>query len=219
MIYLRFVLLLVLLFTPQVHAIESDEWLNFSGYQGFPSVYMKNHKWQETVTFWHEMQSMLTACENREGACYSLEIMDIISMLKIINKAHGLEKVKRLNRYVNMQLGHTINKGWYKSLSFLQAEPNTGVFTALKYFLLKRLGFTGVQMRVVVVKNSLTGGRDSLLFIRLENKNYVLSKNFNTVIEMHKLVKIFTPLYAINESKYWLYSTEVYQNIGDSYGK
>ncbi|MFT7144544.1 MAG: hypothetical protein ACI9TY_000919 [Alphaproteobacteria bacterium] len=39
------------------------------------------------------------------------------------------------------------------------------------------------------------------------------------VLEKRKLVKIFTPLYAMNETKYWLYSTEVYQNIGGSYGK
>ncbi|MFT7144543.1 MAG: putative transglutaminase-like cysteine proteinase [Alphaproteobacteria bacterium] len=147
-----FILLLALLFMPLVNAIEGDEWLSFSGYQSFPSVNMKNHKWQKAIDFWQTKQPVFIACEQGANKCVNIELMDIISMLKIINKAQGLEKVKRLNRYVNMQLGHTIDKVWYNALSFLQAEPSTGSFTALKYFLLKKLGFTDAQMRVVVVK-------------------------------------------------------------------
>tara|TARA_R110000868_G_scaffold411733_1_gene708204 strand:- start:36536 stop:37204 length:669 start_codon:yes stop_codon:yes gene_type:complete len=210
-----FVFILIQFFIAKTFAANEEEWVHFEGYQSQDNPMTASLPlWQNSISFWSRNIASINECAAQKIKCNDLEILAILSKLETINKESGVEKIRLLNRYINLELGPTLNKPWQDAMTILDEPTHTGVFTVLKYFILKRLGYTNENMRIVVVRDTLTGLKDSFLFVRIKNEVFVLSNNFNVVLERKKLVNLYMPIYAIDDLNQWVYKPKLYQNIG-----
>lgn len=127
------------------------------------------------------------------------------------DKATGktpLQQLQLINEFWNKWTYKEDRVNWNKAdywaipAQFLKKSGDCEDYSIIKYYTLKELGFDPQKMRIVVLRDTLTGQAHAVLAVYLENDVYILD-NLSSVVLSHKRLAHYTPQYSVNEFKRW----------------
>lgn len=91
---------------------------------------------------------------------------------------------------------------WAIPAQFLKKSGDCEDYAIVKYFTLKELGFDPHGMRIVVLKNTITGEGHAVLAVYLNDDVYILD-NLSPIVLSHKRISQYAPQFSINEFQRW----------------
>lgn len=124
------------------------------------------------------------------------------------NKSDKIALLDKVNNFIN-KVAYKDDNGdkWASPAEFMKNGGDCEDYAIAKYMLLKEMGVSSSDMRVVVLNDSLKGQMHAVLQVDLVDDSYILD------IEAPKIFRIsdnrhYSPLYAINEKNWWLYQKQ-----------
>lgn len=116
----------------------------------------------------------------------------------------------QVNRYVNRHIRYTSdrkvfgrNEYWAGPSEVMGAQGDCEDYVIAKYFILSQLGISDGDMKVVVVRDLISGLGHAVLSVRLDGTTMILD-NQSMQIRDHLTVSRYQPLYSINKTRAWL---------------
>ncbi|WP_108881864.1 transglutaminase-like cysteine peptidase [Anderseniella sp. Alg231-50] len=116
----------------------------------------------------------------------------------------------QVNRYVNRHIRYTSdrkvfgrNEYWAGPSEVMGARGDCEDYVIAKYFILSQLGISDKDMKVVVVRDVVSGLGHAVLSVRLADTTMILD-NQSMQVRDHLTVSRYQPLYSINRSRAWL---------------
>lgn len=94
---------------------------------------------------------------------------------------------------------------WETPAEFIARGGDCEDFAIAKYFSLVRLGFSPDDLRIVIVNDSNLQAFHAVLAVRQSGQTWLLDNAVPAVVPMTIAVQ-YTPIYALNERSWWLYS-------------
>lgn len=126
---------------------------------------------------------------------------------KAANKTE-LQKLQLINEFWNKWKYKEDSVNWGKAdywaipAQFLRKSGDCEDYAIIKYFTLKELGFDPQKMRIVVLRDTLTGQAHAVLAVYLEKDVYILD-NLSSVVLSHKRLSHYLPQFSVNEFRRW----------------
>jgi len=97
-----------------------------------------------------------------------------------------------------------VSEYWATPWEFLKKSGDCEDYSIAKFYALQELGFTGDQMRIVAVKDSIRGIGHAVLAVFLPGDIYILD-NQTVMVLSHKRYKHYIPQYSVNERFRWMH--------------
>lgn len=124
------------------------------------------------------------------------------------NKARTVEDVQRLvNRipysYDKKQFG--VEEYWqtpFETLTNLRGDCED--YAILKYYLLREMGYDDSELKILALRTK-EGEGHAVLLVKRGGKWLMLDNRYVRVMEVTKIPEKYTPLWAMNHSKYFKY--------------
>ena len=130
------------------------------------------------------------------------------SLQEKVAKKPALQQLQIINEFWNKWKYKEDQANWGKAdywaipAQFLRKSGDCEDYSIVKYFTLKELGFDPHKMRIVVLRDTLTGQAHAVLAVYLENDVYILD-NLSSVVLSHKRLAHYLPQYSVNEFRRW----------------
>lgn len=123
------------------------------------------------------------------------------------------ETLDAVNQYVNGKIRYKADKSvWGKSdywasplESFRRGKGDCDDYAIAKYFLLRELGFSDRDMRIVVLRDNSKNEIHAVLSVKTGGKFYILDNQFDSVMTDYEITS-YEPIYSINQSNWWRHS-------------
>lgn len=119
-----------------------------------------------------------------------------------------LEQLKAVNSFWN-QWPYRLDPDNYKKedywatpSEFRQKSGDCEDYSIAKYYTLRELGFSGNDLRVVIVKETIRNIAHAILAVYLNDKVYILDNISPSVME-HERLKNYVPQFSVNEENRW----------------
>ena len=132
-------------------------------------------------------------------------------------------KMRQINRFIN-KWQHSTDDAiygkedyWATPLEFITNGGDSEDFAIMKYISLRELGFSALQMRIVLTNDVLRGTTHTILSVKLNSKSYILDSQNDTVLQ-EEFVKYYVPLYSVNETTRWAHIPSQFSSLGDAAG-
>ena len=92
------------------------------------------------------------------------------------NSLPKFERLKLVNEFFNAvtYVGEGTNDEWKPLKSFVKEGGDCEDYAVAKYVMLKEMGFSPADMRIAVVRNTITGGAHAILVVDHGKDQYVL---------------------------------------------
>jgi len=150
-------------------------------------------------------------CEMQENqACRIKKWLNYLHSIRHLPKSQQVDKV---NRYANRHdyILDIENYGtedyWATPREFLYNNGDCEDFAITKMLSLKILGFNMNGIRLVVLQDTNLRIAHAVLAIDIQNDILVLDNQVEDVIS-HKHIVHYVPVYAVNETKWWMFLPE-----------
>lgn len=127
-----------------------------------------------------------------------------------ISAAAPMERVKAVNKFFNQwpyrldQANYGQGDYWAIPQEFMKKSGDCEDYSIAKFYALKELGFTGDDMRVVALKDTIRNIGHAVLVVYLDNDAYVLD-NQTVMVLSHEKYKHYLPQYSVNERFRWMH--------------
>lgn len=132
---------------------------------------------------------------------------------RLLDELRGLPartQLHRVNRFMN-QKKYTIdavNYGeedyWAVVKEFMKFSGDCEDFSISKFFSLRLLGFPAAALRLVILQDTNLGISHAVLAVRLDNQVMILDNQSDDILTDGQIIH-YTPLYAVNEERWWLF--------------
>ena len=135
---------------------------------------------------------------------------DWLSFLESINNLPDIEKIHKVNEYVNNSAyvldkdNYDIDDYWATPEEFLQNNGDCEDFAIIKMLSLKQLGFDVNKMRVVIVQDTNLRIPHAVMSIDRGDEILILDNQIKEVIS-DKYIYHYVPVYSINENNWWMH--------------
>ena len=163
-----------------------------------------------------ECDADILKCASQQMTLWRTKIQELEYVDKSI-------KMRQINRFIN-KWQHSTDKAiygkddyWATPLEFITNGGDSEDFATMKYISLRELGFSALQMRIVLTNDVLRGTTHTILSVKLNSKSYILDSQNDTVLQ-EEFVKYYVPLYSANETTRWAHIPSQFSNLGDAAG-
>ncbi|WP_420554302.1 transglutaminase-like cysteine peptidase [Neptuniibacter marinus] len=148
-----------------------------------------------------------------EQICRELGLCNLKPWYNFLNSIKGLPKrqqLERVNQYANRQpyIQDIDNYGkedyWAVVREFLSRSGDCEDYSLTKFFSLRLLGFSNDELRIVVLQDTNLRIGHAVLAVKYGGDELILDNQSRQVIS-HRNIKHYTPLYTVNEKRWWLH--------------
>jgi predicted transglutaminase-like cysteine proteinase len=148
-----------------------------------------------------------------EEICRQSGLCNLKPWYNFLNSLRGLskrEQLERVNQYANRQpyIQDIDNYGqtdyWAVVREFLSRSGDCEDYSLTKFFSLRLLGFTNDELRIVVLQDTNLRIGHAVLAVNYGGDQLILDNQSRQVIS-HRSIKHYTPLYTVNEQRWWLH--------------
>jgi len=150
-------------------------------------------------------------CQSRHmDSCHIKNWHDFLQRIKSLPKA---EQIKQVNLYANQQNyildidNYKLEDYWATPKEFLYNSGDCEDYAITKMLSLKQLGFNTAAMRIVVLQDTNLRIPHAVLALNIKGDILILDNQIDEVIS-HKHIVHYTPIYALNEQHWWMFSPE-----------
>ena len=148
-------------------------------------------------------------CQNRHlDSCHIKNWHGFLESIRHLPKS---EQIKRVNHYANQQSyildidNYGMEDYWATPREFLYNNGDCEDYAITKMLSLKQLGFNTAAMRIVVLQDTNLRIPHAVLAINIKGDILILDNQIDEVIS-HKYIVHYTPIYALNEKYWWMFS-------------
>ncbi|MDO6592631.1 transglutaminase-like cysteine peptidase [Neptuniibacter sp. 1_MG-2023] len=148
-----------------------------------------------------------------EQICRESGLCNLKPWYNFLNSIKGLPKrqqLERVNQYANRQpyIQDIDNYGkedyWAVVREFLSRSGDCEDYSLTKFFSLRLLGFSNDELRIVVLQDTNLRIGHAVLAVKYGGDELILDNQSRQVIS-HRSIKHYTPLYTVNEKRWWLH--------------
>lgn len=148
------------------------------------------------------------ACEAAPGfPCGDAALDALIHDLQQKTPAQQMDQVNRFMnrvRYVTDDVNWGVADYWATPQEFLRRDGDCEDFAIAKYILLKQLGFSADDMRIVVLEDQNLKTHHAVLMVKSANTRLILDNQISDVVPATS-IHHYKPVYSINEEAWWLH--------------
>ncbi|MGE4296762.1 MAG: transglutaminase-like cysteine peptidase [Desulfovibrionaceae bacterium] len=123
-------------------------------------------------------------------------------------KLSPMDTLKEINSFFNKWPYRLDTENWGRADywaapgEFIARSGDCEDYSIIKYYALKELGFTPMNLRIVALKDSIRGIGHAVLAVYLEDDAYILDNVTNLVLP-HERYTHYVPHYSVNELFRW----------------
>ncbi len=148
-----------------------------------------------------------------EEICRQSGLCNLKPWYSFLESIRGLPKrqqLERVNQYANRQpyIQDIDNYGkadyWAVVKEFLSRSGDCEDYSLTKFFSLRLLGFSNDELRIVVLQDTNLRIGHAVLAVKYGGDELILDNQSRQVIS-HRNIKHYTPLYTVNEKRWWLH--------------
>jgi predicted transglutaminase-like cysteine proteinase len=167
------------------------------------------HKWTDMVARWDAEIARVNACtaNGQSDRCVPVEWARLTARLKGLDQRAMLDDVNHtLNAhpYVASLDNWGTPDHWETPFEFMSRDGQCQDYAIAKFMVLRAMGFTNEQLRVLVVRDVDRQLDHAVLVAYLDNQAWLLDSLNDTVVPL-STASAYRAYYAINESGWWLY--------------
>ena len=180
-------------------------------------------QWTHALKGTVELNQASRKCDEDILKCASQQMTLWRTKIQELEHVDKSIKMRQINRFIN-KWQHSTDEDiygkedyWATPLEFITNGGDSEDFAIMKYISLRELGFSALQMRIVLTNDVLRGTTHTVLSVRLNSKSYILDSQNDTVLQ-EEFVKYYVPLYSVNERTRWAHIPSQFSNLGDAAG-
>jgi len=171
----------------------------------------------EMFSKWRTMLERQTSASGQQCDIHPAKCLpsDILIKVELASSDNMLIQLQQVNKIVNKvryrsdkrQYGTT--DYWASPLEFFaNGKGDCEDYSIAKYFALRALGVASADMRLIIAKDSKINEFHAVLSVKVGNQFYILD-NRTSRVKPDITLKNLKPIYALNESHWWLYKGAV----------
>lgn len=144
---------------------------------------------------------------NPRFACARMSVDQVLGQIARGDQRALLARVNALlndTRYLTDLENYGVSDYWATVFQFLRRDGDCEDYAIAKYMVLKRMGFTTDQLRVVVVQDLNLGVPHAILAVYVDGAAYILDNQIQQVMS-DRAIAHYRPIYSINETAWWLH--------------
>ncbi len=165
-------------------------------------------RWRNTVASMRADALAYRACLEISTNCINAELRSLRDLTRKIRGKDRRAKLLAVNKFFNKRpykkdsgnFGHS--DYWAAPSEFMRRSGDCEDYAIAKYFLLRELGFTENELRVVVVFDSIENIGHAVLAV-YEGNDIVILDNRSNLIFSHRKYRHYRPRYSMSETTYW----------------
>jgi predicted transglutaminase-like cysteine proteinase len=156
-----------------------------------------------------EMSSYELKC-NKDSQLFSCNIKNWLKFIDGLNGKSKPEQLKAVNSFVNKHKyildinNWGVTDYWESPGEFLLKNGDCEDFAIIKYFSLRKLGFTTDDLKVVILMDKNLGIYHSILAVYSDDDIFILDNQLTNVTKSENILH-YDPVYSINEDYWWRY--------------
>lgn len=183
--------------------------LGLFGSREFLSDLKTPSNWARVIVSAETRPEALYPCEPSEEAC-SETARRWQEILRQGQFLAGLEQLKMVNRFFNRwpyrvdAETYGVSDYWATPDEFLKFSGDCEDYSIVKYYALRKLGFSVDDMRIVLLEDTIRNVCHSVLAVKLNGEIYVLD-NLTDLVLSHQKYKQYVPKYSVNEYHRWVH--------------
>lgn len=158
--------------------------------------------------------SMLERLQQEDSYCNKNKQCAINKMVELIRSRtktnDKLEIISQVNKYANQvkyvrdSLIWQTSDYWATPEQFFAKGGDCEDYAIAKFALLKKMGFSNRDMRIVVLKDTYKNIIHSILVVSLDGRQYILDNDIPKVVKTQE-IRQYRPIFSINETDWWKY--------------
>jgi len=132
------------------------------------------------------------------------------SLLAGLQGLPRLIQIQRVNTFINQKpyimdaVNYGVDDYWAIVKEFITLAGDCEDFSISKFFSLRLLGFPPDDLRIVILQDTNLGIAHAVLAVVHEGKALILDNQTNELLPDSRIIH-YTPLYSVNETKWWLH--------------
>jgi predicted transglutaminase-like cysteine proteinase len=189
--------------------------LTFISFAGNASIFGSVESKSDDIEKFYKWKKVLTSLNEEDDDCQKklkCPMQEWISAI-MADKPYSkeLDILKSVNSYVNKVKYIKDSKIWGKSdywatpSEFFAKGGDCEDYVIAKFAILKKIGFSANNMRLVVLENMQKKLIHSILVVNLNGKDYVLDNERPHILTANE-INHYKPIYSINEASWWKHS-------------
>jgi predicted transglutaminase-like cysteine proteinase len=121
-----------------------------------------------------------------------------------------MDRIKAVNKFFNQwpyrldQANYGQSDYWATPIEFMKKSGDCEDYAIAKFYGLKELGFSGKDMRIVAIKDTIRNIGHAVLVVYLDSDAFVLD-NQTVMVLSHVKYKHYLPQYSVNEQFRWMH--------------
>ncbi len=167
-------------------------------------------QWNRVLAKLPAERSQLRKCMADAKACQSPTIRSLSQAVRDAKKLAKEEQLDFVNKFFNkwpykldMEV-YGVSEYWAIPTEFMMRSGDCEDYSIAKFFVLRELGFTNEQMRIVVVMDNIRRIGHAVLAVYVDGDIKILDSLSNAIFP-HSFYKHYTPQYSVNETSRWLH--------------
>ena len=167
-------------------------------------------QWNRVLSELPVERDRLEKCMDDSKACESPTVRSLSQAVSDARKLPKAEQIDFVNKFFNkwpykldMEV-YGISEYWAIPTEFMMRSGDCEDYSIAKFFVLRELGFTNEQLRIVVVMDNIRRIGHAVLAVYIDGDIKVLD-SLSDAIFSHSFYKHYTPQYSVNETSRWLH--------------
>ncbi len=165
-------------------------------------------QWARVLSKMKQERRSFHACLNDANAC---DAAGLRSWREVATAAKGkprLEMLKTVNSYFNRwpykidQQLYGVSEFWASPREFMKRSGDCEDYSIAKFFVLRDLGLTNEEMRVVILLDRIRGIGHAVLAV-YQPKDILILDSLSDLIFSHRKYRHYVPQYSMNETTRW----------------
>jgi len=164
--------------------------------------------WRDVLRRIQNERPRIQNCDQDIDACTSPSMVAWRAKIKELQNEPIRQRVEAINRFVNHWPKHTDQKAygktdhWASPIEFLERSGDGEDFAIMKFSSLREIGLKNEQLRIVMVKDSLSGRAETILAAYIDDEILILSNQWPNVIRDDRATS-YVPYISLNETTRW----------------
>jgi predicted transglutaminase-like cysteine proteinase len=158
----------------------------------------------------HSLERRLEDKPCNEGAFNRCYLQKWRHYLGQIQNLSPMDKLREVNRFANYapyvtdQVNYGVPDYWATPAQFLVKDGDCEDYAIAKYYSLLTLGFSGDEMRLVVLNDLNLRVAHAVLVVYLDGVAWMLDNQIREVVRTD-IVHHYRAIYSLNETAWWLH--------------
>lgn len=164
--------------------------------------------WRDVLKRIQQERPRIQNCDKNIDACSSPSMIAWRAKIKELQSQPLRQRVEAVNRFINHwprlsdQEAYGKADHWASPLEFLERSGDDEDFAIMKFSTLRQAGLKNKQLRLVMVRDSLSGRAQIILAVYIDGEILILSDQWPNVISDDHAMS-YVPFISLNETTRW----------------